>query len=219
MNKISKIFFLFLILTVLNFLNIQAQENEKIKIGLLAPISGENYELGETIIKAVRMAMSDINADKIEIIVKDTKTDSSFTLKSAHELKKQGVKLVIGPVFFESSLYLDEIEDMLFLSLTNKTIDLPKNVISTGVNATSQLNTIKKFIEDNEIKKTILLTPNIDYKIEIKKALRESKIKIFKHYIYDTEPTKLTPVLITLFGKFSVLFVSDKKVILCNSFK
>ena len=77
MNKISKIFFLFLILTVLNFLNIQAQENEKIKIGLLAPISGENYELGETIIKAVRMAMSDINADKIEIIVKDTKTDSS----------------------------------------------------------------------------------------------------------------------------------------------
>ena len=69
---------------------------------------------------------------------------------------------------------------------------MPNNVISTGVNATSQLNTIKKFIEDNEIKKTILLTPNIDYKIEIKKALRESKIKIFKHYIYDTEPTKLT---------------------------
>ena len=192
MNKISKIFFLFLILTVLNFLNIQAQENEKIKIGLLAPISGENYELGETIIKAVRMAMSDINADKIEIIVKDTKTDSSFTLKSAHELKKQGVKLVIGPVFFESSLYLDEIEDMLFLSLTNKTIDLPKNVISTGVNATSQLNAIKKFLDTQEINSTIFLIPESNYENEILNAIKKTKIKISNTHLYEKKPTILT---------------------------
>ena len=44
--------------------------------------------------------------------------------------------------------YLDEIKDITFLSLTNKTLDLPKNVISAGINSTSQFNTIKKFIED-----------------------------------------------------------------------
>ena len=41
-----------------------------------------------------------------------------------------------------------KLQSMTFLSLTNKTLNLPNNVISTGVNATSQLNTIKKFIED-----------------------------------------------------------------------
>ena len=43
-----------------------------------------------------------------------------------------------------------------------------------------------------KIKKTILLTPKLDYESEIKKAVKQSKIKIYKHYIYDTEPTKLT---------------------------
>ena len=128
----------------------------------------------------------------MEIYPRDTASDPKKTLASAIELKELGVQIVIGPIFYKNLVYLNELQSMTFLSLTNKTLNLPNNVISTGVNATSQLNTIKKFIEENEIKKTILLTPNIDYKIEIKKALRESKIKIFKHYIYDTEPTKLT---------------------------
>ena len=37
-----------------------------------------------------------------------------------------------------------------------------------------------------------MLTPELDYKDEIKKGIKQSKIKISKHYVYDTEPTKLT---------------------------
>ena len=87
---------------------------------------------------------------------------------------------------------MDEIQDVIFLSLTNKTNDLPKNVISSGVNSLSQLNAIKDFLELSEVKKTIFLTPDLDYKNEIKKAIKQSKIKIFKQYTYETEPTKLT---------------------------
>ena len=166
--------------------------NEKIKIGLLIPLTGEDKLLGKLLVQSTQIALEDIGSDKVEIYPRDTASDPKKTLASAIELKELGVQIVIGPIFYKNLVYLNELQSMTFLSLTNKTLNLPNNVISTGVNATSQLNTIKKFIEDNEIKKTILLTPNIDYKIEIKKALRESKIKIFKHYIYDTEPTKLT---------------------------
>jgi hypothetical protein len=103
-----------------------------------------------------------------------------------------GVKVVIGPVFYESISYLDEMKDITFLSLTNKTLDLPKNVISAGINSTSQLNTIKKFIEINNIRKTIFLTPIQDFEFEVKKGIKDSKIKIYKDYDYSTEPTKLT---------------------------
>jgi hypothetical protein len=103
-----------------------------------------------------------------------------------------GVKVVIGPVFYESISYLDEIKEITFLSLTNKTLDLPKNVISAGINSTSQFNTIKKFIENNKIKRTIFLTPIQDYEFEVKKGIKESRIKVFKDYDYNTEPTKLT---------------------------
>ena len=41
-----------------------------------------------------------------------------------------GIKVVIGPVFYESLTYLDEMKDLTFLSLTNKTLDLPKKATS-----------------------------------------------------------------------------------------
>ena len=191
MSKFIKIIF-FVILNFSLLLSFSTKASEKIKIGLMVPLTGENKELGQSIIKAVRLAVKDINNNSIEIIPKDTASKANKALKSALELKQMGVKVVIGPVFYESISYLDEIKDITFLSLTNKTLDLPKNVISAGINSTSQFNTIKKFIEKNNIRKTIFLTPIQDYEFEVKKGIKDSKIKIFKGYDYSTEPTKLT---------------------------
>jgi hypothetical protein len=155
-------------------------------------MTGPNKNLGQSIIKAVRLAIKDIDSDLIEVIPKDTTSAPNKTLQSANELKEMGVRIVIGPIFYENLIYLDEVNDLTFLSLTNKTLDLPKNVISAGINSTSQLKTIKKFIKEININKTIFLTPIQDYEFEIKRGIKDSKIKIFKNYDYSTEPTKLT---------------------------
>ena len=190
MSKLTKIIFFVFLNLILTFNTAVAAE--KIKIGLLVPMTGNNKDLGQSIIKAVSLAIKDIDSDLIEIIPKDTATRPNQTLKSAFELKEMGVKVVIGPIFYESLTYLDEMKDLTFLSFTNKTLDLPKNVISAGINSTSQLNTIKKFLETNNIQRTIFLTPMQNYEFEVKKGIKNSKIKIFKDYVYDTEPTKLT---------------------------
>jgi len=191
MNKIFIIIF-FSICNLFLSTTYGVSDDDKIKVGLLVPLTGDNAEIGKQIIKATRLALKDINSDRIEIFPKDTRSDPNKTLKSANELKQLGINLVLGPVFYENLIYLNEVKEITFLSLTNKTIDLPKNVISTGINSTSQLNTIKKFIKKNEIDKTIFLTPNSSYDLEIKKGIKESKIKNLKQYFYDTEPTKLT---------------------------
>ena len=191
MFKIFKIFFVNVII-ILFISKFGHTNEEKIKIGLLVPMSGEKNKLGQSIIKSTRLALKDIGTDKIEIYPKDTELDPNKTLRSAIELKKLGVKIIIGPVFFENIKYLNEVDDIIFLSLTNKTDNLPSNVISSGVNSVSQLNAIKKFAELNKLERTILLTPDLDYKTEIKRAIKKSKLKISKHYIYDIEPTKLT---------------------------
>ncbi|MDB3890078.1 ABC transporter substrate-binding protein [Candidatus Pelagibacter sp.] len=191
MSKYIKIIFL----VTLNFsllLSFTTKASEKIQIGLMVPLTGPNKELGQSIIKAVRLAVKDINNNSIEIIPKDTASKPNKALKSAFELKQMGVRIVIGPIFYESITYLDEIKDITFLSLTNKTLDLPKNVISAGINSTSQMNTIKKFLDTNNINKTIFLTPIQDYEFEVKKGIKDSRIKIFKNFEYSTEPTKLT---------------------------
>ena len=191
MNKIFKIIFI-LHLSIFSFLELGNTEEEKIKIGLLVPITGENKELGQLIIKSTRMALNDIRSNKIEIYPKDTNSNPNKTLQSALQLKEMGIKIVIGPIFYKNLESLNNVEGMTFLSLTNKTENLPKNVVSSGVNATSQLNAIKKFLDSNDFKKTIFLTPKFDFETEVKKSIKESKIKISKHYIYDKEPTKLT---------------------------
>ena len=191
MFKIFKIIFVNVII-ILFISKFGHTNEEKIKIGLLVPMSGEKNKLGQSIIKSTRLALKDIGTDKIEIYPKDTELDPNKTLRSAIELKKLGVKIIIGPVFFENIKYLNEVDDIIFLSLTNKTDNLPSNVISSGVNSVSQLNAIKKFAELNKLEKTILLTPDLNYKTEIKRAIKKSKLKISKHYIYNIEPTKLT---------------------------
>ena len=190
MNKIIKII---LLLTLTFFLSLgNVFSEEKIKIGLLVPLTGENSEMGQSIIKAVRLAINQINSLSIEIIPKDTASSPEITLRSAKELDTLGVKIVIGPVFNENLIYLDQLNKLIFLSLTNKSNNRSKNIINAGINATSQLNAIKKFIKLNKIKKTIFLTPDVNYKNEIRKAISSSKIKIIKNYIYNTDPTKLT---------------------------
>ena len=169
-----------------------ANAKEKIKIGLLVPMTGSNKEIGQSIIKAVSLAVKDIDNNLIEIYPKDTASRPNQTLKSAFELKQMGIKVVIGPVFYESLTYLDEMKDLTFLSLTNKILDLPKNVISAGINSTSQFNTIKKFLEKNDVERTIFLTPIREYEFEIKKGMKDSKIETYKEYDYNTDPTKLT---------------------------
>ena len=190
MKKIIKIILLLTLTFSINIGNVKA--NEKIRIGLLVPLTGENFEIGDSIIKSVRLAINKINNPSIEIIPKDTRSNPEITLEAAKELANAGVKIIIGPVFNESLIYLDKLNEITFLALTNKNNNFSKNIINAGINATSQLNAIDKFIKLNKIEKTIFLTPDVSFKNEIKEAISNSKIKVLENYIYDTDPTKLT---------------------------
>ena len=190
MNNIIKIILLLILAFTTGLGKVVA--NEKIKIGLLVPLTGKNSEIGQSIVKSVRLAINKINNPYIEITPKDTESRPEITLEAAKELANSGIKIVIGPVFNKNLVYLDELSGVTFLALTNKNDNFSKNVINGGINATSQLNAIKKFIELNKIKKTIFLTPDVSFKNEIEKAISNSKIKILENYIYNTDPTKLT---------------------------
>ncbi|MDC0618608.1 ABC transporter substrate-binding protein [Candidatus Pelagibacter sp.] len=190
MKKIIKII-LFLTLTLLMSLT-SIKANEKIKIGLLIPLTGENSEIGESIINSVGLAINKINNSSIEIIPKDTGSNPDMALDAAIELSNLGVKIIIGPVFNESLAYLNKVNEITFLALTNKNNNFSKNIINVGINATSQLRAIDRFIKLEKIKKTIFLTPDVSFKNEIEVAISRSKIKVKKNYIYDTDPTKLT---------------------------
>ena len=179
------------ILYLSSYTHIFAQET--IKIGLLVPLSGENKKIGESIINTTRMALNSIDNNKIVVYPRDSKSDPGEALMVSKNLnEKYGVKIIIGPVFNETALYLNELPNITFLSFTNKLENNHKNVISTGVNALSQMIAIKKFLSLKDYNKTLYLIPNSKFKNEINKAISSANVRIKKKFVYDTDPTLLT---------------------------
>ncbi len=165
---------------------------DKIRIGLVVPLTGEYSTIGDSIIKSTRLALNKINDEKFEIVPGDTKANPIDALKASKALYDQGIKIIIGPVFNENTKYLDELNNVTFLSLTNKIYGNPPNVISAGVNAISQLQTVDKFRNLNDIERTIILIPKSDYKKEVEQAIKKTKLKLKDKYFYDMDPTLLT---------------------------
>jgi len=168
-------------------------KNEKIlKIGILLPLSGEYQILGQSFLKAIQLALKDIANKNIKIYPKDTKGNSLDALKSAKKFEEDGIKIVIGPIFHESLEMLDEINNITFISFTNKTKDIPKNIISFGVNIDSQLEALKKYFDKIEVSKTLLLSPKSEFTYQSESVAKKDILKFYRTYSYDVNPKKIT---------------------------
>ena len=167
--------------------------NEKIKIGLVVPLSGEFKEIGQSILNSARLAVNKINNKNFVIIPRDSKSDPVETLKVSKDLNlNHGVEIIVGPIFKESTELLNQVSNITFFSLSNILNDKHSNVISSGVNAVSQFNVISKFLLNNRLERTVLLIPNSKFKNEIENALKLTDINIKDKFYYDTDPTILT---------------------------
>ncbi len=179
--------FIFFIFTIKLFAS-----EEKIKIGLLLPLTGQNQEIGKSVLRAVNLAINKIDDPSLEVYPKNNYDNSEGNFRAAQILYDEGIRIFIGPIFDKNTKDLEKFDDAIFITFSNKIKSDRKNLIYAGVNATSQMNTIKKFVEDNGIKKTICLIPEANFKDEIKKGIVDTKINLKKIFYYDTEPTEIT---------------------------
>ena len=81
---------------IIVFFNLKAVSDEKIKVGLIVPLSGEYSYIGKSILKSTRMALNKIDDERISIIPKDTKSNPIDALKVSKELYKDGIRIVLS---------------------------------------------------------------------------------------------------------------------------
>ena len=124
------------------------ENSNVLKIGVLLPLSGKFQDIGESFLKAIQLALYDISNENIKIYPKDSKANALDAYRAAEEFEELGVKVVIGPIFYESLERLNEINNITFISFTNKTKKIPKNVIAFGINIESQINTLKQYFDE-----------------------------------------------------------------------
>ena len=170
-----------------------SEENENIlKIGILLPLSGKFQNTGESFLKAIQLALFDIGNKNIKIYPKDSKANALNAYLSAREFEELGIKIVIGPIFYESLERLNEIHNITFISLTNKTDNIPKNIIAFGINVDSQIDALKKYFNKIKVSKTLLLSPNSEFVYQSESVTKKDILKFYRTYSYDTNPKKIT---------------------------
>jgi len=163
-----------------------------LKIGVLLPLSGKFQNIGESFLKSIQLALFEVGNENIKIYPKDNKANALDSYDSAKEFEAMGINIVLGPIFYESIEELDKINNITFISFTNKTTNVPKNVISFGVSVDSQIDILREYFNKIKISKTLLLSPNSEFNEQSESIKKKDILKFYRTYSYDTNPKKIT---------------------------
>ena len=191
----TKIFIAFLSYILIFFnTNLLSNESEKkLKVGLLAPFSGEYKYLGNSLLLSIQLALDEIDDNKITIVPRNSGSRNKEQLKKAiEEIIESGAKIIIGPV---DSDYFDEIKkfkDVIFISLSNKEPEVKENIISIGISLESQMIALENFIIKQKKRKTIIMYPENQYAKLVEKQIKKLKLKNYKTFKYNPDPKVLT---------------------------
>ena len=174
--------------------NLLGNENEKfLKIGLLAPLTGEYSELGNSLLYSLQLALDEINDKDVYIIPRDAGFNDEKKLETAiNELKKKEVNIIIGPLTNNEFDKVRKHSDVIFISPSNISPEFSQNIISVGVSLESQLVTLINFIEEQKKKKTVIMFPENGYTKFIESKLKKLDLKNIKIFKYSSDPQVLT---------------------------
>ena len=181
---------------ILIFFNSNLSSNEKnsvLKVGLLAPLSGEYADLGESLLYSLQMALDEINDKDVYIVPRDSGSNNREKLdKAIDEMRSEGVKIIIGPINNSDFDYVKKFNDIIFISPSNISPEFQNNVISIGISFESQLLALTKFIKKQGKNKTVILIPKNQYTNLIESKLSKLEFKNYKIFKYSPDPKILT---------------------------
>ncbi len=197
MKKIITIILTYIILFASS--NLLGNENNKLKIGLLAPLSGEYSQLGNSLLYSLQLALEEIDDEKLFIIPRDSGFNDKNKIKTAIEdLRSQGVKIVIGPISNDDFENVKNYSNMIFLSPSNISPEFTSNIISIGISLESQLLSLIDFIKKQKKTKTIIMYPENQYSDLVEVNLKKLNLDNYKKFKYNPNPEVLTGEIETL---------------------
>ena len=169
------------------------ENNNTLKIGLLAPLSGEYKELGNSLLYSLQLALNEIDDKNVYIVPQDSGSNNKKKLNDAvKEIRSKDINIVIGPINNEDFEEVKKFNDIIFISLSNIDPEFQQNIISIGISFESQMMALVKFIKQQKKNKTVILIPKNNYTNLIEKKLDKLNLKGYKIFKYNPDPKILT---------------------------
>lgn len=179
--------------------NLLSDENSKLKVGLLAPLSGPYSEIGNSLLNSLQLALEEIGDKDVVIIPRDSGFNDKDKIDLAiKDIRSSGAKIIIGPTTHKEFDQVSKHNDLIFISPSNISPEFSGNIISIGVSLESQLTALMNFIEKQKKTKTIIMYPENEYLEIIEKKLENLNLKNVKKFKYSSNPEILTGEIETL---------------------
>ena len=193
MKNLFKIILSYLLITFNTYVFADQNSSTNIlKVGILAPLSGEFKTLGETILYSINLALHDIDNNAVKIYPKDSGSNKKKIIQACKEFQEEGIKIIIGPVDSQFQEELKNFNDLIFLSLSNMDSNIKDNVVMMGINLESQLLTIKKFIDKKKKEKTVILYPDNKFAKYVEKNIKLINFGNSRLFKYSEDSKVLT---------------------------
>lgn len=199
--------------------------NEKVKVGVIAPLSGDNAYYGELLKRNFELAKEDY--PKIELIYEDSKFSPTHSVSAFKKLIDfDNIKFILGEVASGNSIAVVESaiksnsDAILFSSISSadKLKELGgkyffRNIPSNNIQGV----TVANFIYLNlKIKEVALIPLNDDYGVNISKIFKEHYIKLGGKIVLEESHQKGQTDFKTLISKVKksnakVIFIPGDK--------
>ena len=197
--KSKVVLLLFYIIFIFNSNLFSSDNNNTLKVGLLAPLSGPYSQIGNSLLYSLQLALEEIDDENVIIVPKDSGfNNEEKVINAINELRLNGIKVIIGPTTYKEFDLAKKYSDLIFISPSNISPEFSKNIISIGISLESQLIALSNFIKKQKKKKTIIMYPENDYVEMVEKKLESLNLKNVKKFKYSSNPEILTGEIETL---------------------
>ena len=165
--------------------------NQIINIGLMLPLTGPHYSIGQSLLNASQLALYTSKNSNINFIVKDVGETKNLT-KSFYELVNDDVELIVGPVFSEKLKVLNPMsrdENVKLISFSNNIDITSKNLSAFGLSPEDEIEKLFRYCDSKNLKRIKVILPENIYGNKIKdKILNLKRLDLnvdSKFFYYD----------------------------------
>jgi len=163
---------------------VREDDNAVIRVGLLAPISGYDADVGKQVVQGVQLAIDEhnaVNTPEVKLIISDTKGSMIETARKTRELAYQlNVPIIIGPVLSQNaivtaSMLMDRPNVMITPTATDEGIaSMSDNLFQVNVTLGMLGKRIARYAVKNcNIKEFAIIAPLSEYGGILSEAFKE----------------------------------------------
>ncbi|MDX1581120.1 MAG: penicillin-binding protein activator, partial [Alphaproteobacteria bacterium] len=154
--------------------------DDAVRVGLLLPLTGQDAQLGQTMLRAAQLALFDAGEDRLVLMPRDTQGAPQGAQRAAEQLLADGVEVILGPLFSSSISAIAGLAQQAgvpVIGFSNDTTVSGGNVYLLGFTPEQQVERIVRFARAQGIRRFAALVPDNNFGERVLSAYRDTLLQ------------------------------------------